>query len=183
MTLPVSPEILLAMLRQERLQHLAARAVIGDDEPGGPLRPRGHPDHLGARGGQPDLRRLQAEVVNRPDRHRLLLGGHDALERWVASFAGLVGDRNDNLASGFDRLGSGVAVATDAHGVTVDGHFARVGHGRKSEAFGYELADLQWLTINAMKSAFLPFDQRLRIISEVIKPGYSSMALETLIRA
>ena len=52
-----------------------------------------------------------------------------------------------------------------------------------SEAFGYHLADLQWLTINAMKSAFLPFDQRLRIINEVIKPGYSSMALETFIRA
>jgi adenosine deaminase len=51
-----------------------------------------------------------------------------------------------------------------------------------SSAFGYTLADLQWLTVNAMKSAFLPFDQRLRIISEVIKPGYASMALEDLIR-
>jgi adenosine deaminase len=51
-----------------------------------------------------------------------------------------------------------------------------------STAFGYTLADLQWLTINAMKSAFLPFDQRLRIISEVIKPGYSSMALSDLMR-
>lgn len=30
MTLPVSPEILLAMLRQERLQHLAARAEADD---------------------------------------------------------------------------------------------------------------------------------------------------------
>ena len=49
-----------------------------------------------------------------------------------------------------------------------------------SEAFGYDLADLQWLTTNAMKSAFLPFDQRLRIISEVIKPGYSALALSDL---
>ena len=45
-----------------------------------------------------------------------------------------------------------------------------------SEAFGYDLADLQWLTINAMKSAFLPFDQRLQIINDVIKPGYAAMA-------
>lgn len=51
-----------------------------------------------------------------------------------------------------------------------------------SMAFGYDLADLQWLTVNAMKSSFLPFDQRLRIISEVIKPGYASMALEDMIR-
>ena len=43
------------------------------------------------------------------------------------------------------------------------------------DAFGYGLADLRWLTINAMKSAFLPFDQRLRIIDEVIKPGYAAL--------
>jgi adenosine deaminase len=40
------------------------------------------------------------------------------------------------------------------------------------EAFGYTLADLRWFTINAMKSAFLPFDERLAIIDSVIKPGY-----------
>ncbi|HEX6886930.1 MAG TPA: adenosine deaminase [Candidatus Nanopelagicales bacterium] len=49
-----------------------------------------------------------------------------------------------------------------------------------SSAFGYTLADLQWLTVNAMKSAFIPFDQRLRIINEVIKPGYAAMALSDL---
>jgi len=51
-----------------------------------------------------------------------------------------------------------------------------------AEAFGYTLADLQWLTVNAMKSAFLPFDQRLRIINEVIKPGYAALALSDLMR-
>jgi adenosine deaminase len=49
-----------------------------------------------------------------------------------------------------------------------------------SEAFDYGLADLQWLTLNAMKSCFLPFDQRLRMINEVIKPGYSAMALSDM---
>ncbi len=43
------------------------------------------------------------------------------------------------------------------------------------EAFGYGLEDLRWFTINAMKSAFLPFDERLTIIDEVIKPGYAAL--------
>jgi adenosine deaminase len=43
------------------------------------------------------------------------------------------------------------------------------------DAFGYGWDDLQWLTVNAMKSAFLPFDERLRIINGVIKPGYASI--------
>ncbi|QIK75531.1 adenosine deaminase [Nocardioides piscis] len=44
------------------------------------------------------------------------------------------------------------------------------------EAFGHDLDDLRWFTINAMKSAFLPFDERLAIIDEVIKPGYAALA-------
>ncbi len=44
-----------------------------------------------------------------------------------------------------------------------------------SGAFGYGLDDLQWFTLNAMKSAFIPFDERLAIINEVIKPTYSSL--------
>jgi adenosine deaminase len=44
-----------------------------------------------------------------------------------------------------------------------------------SEAFGYGLSDLRWFTINAMKSAFLPFDERLTIIDQVIKPGYAAL--------
>jgi adenosine deaminase len=43
------------------------------------------------------------------------------------------------------------------------------------EAFGYTLADLRWFTINAMKSAFLPFDERLAIIDGVIKPEYAAL--------
>jgi adenosine deaminase len=42
------------------------------------------------------------------------------------------------------------------------------------DAFGWGLADMQWLTINAMKSAFIPFDERLRIINE-IKAKYATM--------
>jgi len=44
-----------------------------------------------------------------------------------------------------------------------------------SEAFGYGWDTLQWFAVNAMKSAFLPFDQRLEIIEQVIKPGYDRL--------
>ncbi|WP_127498152.1 adenosine deaminase [Actinoplanes sp. LAM7112] len=44
-----------------------------------------------------------------------------------------------------------------------------------SEAFGWGWAELQWLTINAMKSAFIPYDERLAIINEIIKPGYGKL--------
>jgi adenosine deaminase len=43
------------------------------------------------------------------------------------------------------------------------------------DAFGYDLARLRWFTINAMKSSFLPFDERLAIIDDVIKPGYAAL--------
>jgi adenosine deaminase len=42
-------------------------------------------------------------------------------------------------------------------------------------AFGYGWADLQWFTVNAMKSAFIPFDDRLAIIDGQIKPGYAAL--------
>ncbi|MCU1537814.1 MAG: adenosine deaminase [Humibacillus sp.] len=40
---------------------------------------------------------------------------------------------------------------------------------------GWGLEDLRWVTINAMKSAFLPFDERLALIDDVIKPGYAAL--------
>ncbi|GIJ53570.1 adenosine deaminase [Virgisporangium aurantiacum] len=44
-----------------------------------------------------------------------------------------------------------------------------------AEAFGYGWAELQWFTVNAMKSAFIPFDERLALINEVIKPAYAKL--------
>jgi adenosine deaminase len=43
------------------------------------------------------------------------------------------------------------------------------------ETFGYGWADIRWFTLNAMKSAFLPFDQRLDLIDNVIKPGFDDL--------
>ncbi|GAA2619219.1 adenosine deaminase [Dactylosporangium fulvum] len=44
------------------------------------------------------------------------------------------------------------------------------------EAFGYGWSELQWFTVNAMKSAFIPFDERLALINDVIKPAYAKLA-------
>ncbi len=49
--------------------------------------------------------------------------------------------------------------------------------GALVDTFGWGLDGLQWVTVNAMKSAFCHFDQRLRLIDDVIKPGYARLGL------
>ncbi len=69
------------------------------------------------------------------------------------------------------RLSFRVTVNTDNRlmsGVTLSSEFAAL-----RDAFGYGWSDIQWLTINAMKSAFAPFDERLELINTVIKPGFA----------
>jgi adenosine deaminase len=41
--------------------------------------------------------------------------------------------------------------------------------------FGLAMEDFETITINAMKSAFLPYDQRCKFIYTVIKPGYAKL--------
>ena len=53
--------------------------------------------------------------------------------------------------------------------VTLSSEFHRL-----SEEFGYGWSDIEWLTVNAMKSAFAGFDERLRLINTVIKPGFAT---------
>jgi adenosine deaminase len=48
------------------------------------------------------------------------------------------------------------------------------------DAFGYTLDDMEWITVNSMKSAFIPFDERLAMINDVIKPGYAELKAEWL---
>jgi adenosine deaminase len=48
------------------------------------------------------------------------------------------------------------------------------------DVFGYSLEDMQWFSVNAMKSAFIPFDERLAMINDVIKPGYAELKSEWL---
>lgn len=46
------------------------------------------------------------------------------------------------------------------------------------EHFGCSLDDLEKITINAMKSAFAHYDERIRVIFERIKPGYAKLRSE-----
>ena len=74
------------------------------------------------------------------------------------------------------RLRYRVTVNTDNRlmsGVTLSSEFAAL-----DEAFAIGLGEMEWLTINALKSAFAPFDERLRLINEVVKPGYAHLRAE-----
>jgi adenosine deaminase len=71
------------------------------------------------------------------------------------------------------RLRFRVTVNTDNRlmsAVTLSSEFEAL-----DQAFGIGLGEMEWLTINGMKSAFAPFDERLRIINEVVKPGYAHL--------
>ena len=71
------------------------------------------------------------------------------------------------------RLRYRVTLNTDNRlmsGVSMTSEFAAL-----DAAFGIGLGEMEWLTINALKSAFAPFDERLRLINEVVKPGYAHL--------
>jgi adenosine deaminase len=71
------------------------------------------------------------------------------------------------------RLYFRVTVNTDNRlmsGTSLSEEFAAL-----TEAFGYCWDDLQWFTVNAMKSAFIGFDERLELINGVIKPGFAQL--------
>jgi adenosine deaminase len=71
------------------------------------------------------------------------------------------------------QLGFRITLNTDNRlmsGISLTDEFASC-HG----AFGWDLATMEWVTTNAMKSAFHPFNERLDIITKVIKPGYAAL--------
>jgi adenosine deaminase len=63
-----------------------------------------------------------------------------------------------------NRLMSGISLSSELHGLV--------------ETFGWSWRDLNWLTINAMKSAFCPFEERLALIEGRIKPGFAIFELD-----
>jgi adenosine deaminase len=52
-----------------------------------------------------------------------------------------------------------------------------------ADAFGWGLDDFEWLTVNAMKSAFASFPERLRLINGIIKPRYALMRADATLGA
>jgi adenosine deaminase len=50
-----------------------------------------------------------------------------------------------------------------------------------AETFGLTMDDFETITINAMKSAFLPYDQRCKFIYTVLKPGYARLRQPQLV--
>jgi adenosine deaminase len=61
-----------------------------------------------------------------------------------------------------NRLMSGISLSSELAGLV--------------ETFDWSWRDINWLTINAMKSAFCPFDDRLALIDGRIKPGFAALA-------
>ena len=62
-----------------------------------------------------------------------------------------------------NRLMSNITLSDEYHNAT--------------QAFGLDLDDLEKITINAMKSAFIPYKQRIALIFDVIKPGFAKARL------
>jgi adenosine deaminase len=46
------------------------------------------------------------------------------------------------------------------------------------KSFDWKFVDLQRVTVNALKSSFIPFEERLEIIEKVVKPAYLAISAE-----
>lgn len=46
------------------------------------------------------------------------------------------------------------------------------------KSFNWKFSDLQRVTVNALKSSFIPFEERLEIIEKVVKPAYTQISAE-----
>src|SRR3954451_4553165 len=72
------------------------------------------------------------------------------------------------------RLGFAVTVNTDNRlmsGVSVSGELADV-----AGTFGWTWDDVRTVTERALAAAFLPTEERNRLLAEVVRPGYSALA-------
>jgi adenosine deaminase len=46
------------------------------------------------------------------------------------------------------------------------------------KSFDWKFVDLQRVTVNALKSSFIPFEERLEIIEKIVKPTFLAIAAE-----
>lgn len=122
-------------------------------------------DDIGVDGGAPELGRLAAYV--RDKRIPLEMCPTSNIQTGAAKS---IAEHPIGLLR---QLSFRVTVNTDNRlmsGTTLSEEFAKL-----VEAFGYGWDDLRWFTVNAMKSAFIGFDERLELINRVIKPGFEEL--------
>ncbi len=84
---------------------------------------------------------------------------------------GVVGSVADHPVDLLRRLGFRVTVSTDNRlmsGVSLSSELSAL-----VDAFGYGPAELQRLTVEAASSAFLPDDERVRLVEDVLLPGWA----------
>ena len=84
---------------------------------------------------------------------------------------GVVASVADHPVDLLRRLRFRVTVSTDNRlmsGVSLSSELSAL-----VDAFGYGPTELQQLTVSAAKSAFLPYDERVRLIEDVLVPGWT----------
>jgi adenosine deaminase len=125
-------------------------------------------DIVGAPGGAAELGRLASYVRDR--RIPLEMCPTSNVQTGAAASLrehpiGLLRELSFRVTVNTDnRLMSGVSLSSELLAVAT--------------TFGYGWPDIEWLTLNAMKSAFAHFDERLRLINDVIKPAFAAIREE-----
>ena len=97
----------------------------------------------------------------------LTLSGESRLRNWYESrpFLGTQAPHHSGRMTLRNLLGA------DLH---LGEHLRVYGELINGDAFGWGIDDFEWITINAMKSAFTHFPHRLDVINRVIKPRYAA---------
>jgi adenosine deaminase len=127
-----------------------------------------------------------------------LLGGHDAhgrprcvlgrLAAWIRDSriplelcprsnvqTGAARGISEHPITKLKELGFRVTVNTDNRlmsGTSMSDEFISL-----VDSAGWTMSDLEWVTVNALKSAFIPFDERLYLIEGVVKPGFDALSV------
>src|SRR5690606_10988385 len=114
----------------------ATVAFVGDLLTGGPRRLRRRLQDGGPGIGEAELGRVDVEVGDGQGLHRLLLGGHDALERRVARLVDLLGHADHGGQVGLEVGDAVLGLTVDLDGVALDRHGTGVGELRHAEQFG-----------------------------------------------
>src|SRR4051794_7644879 len=123
------------LLAREELGDLhAAVTLVLAPLAGLPRRARRERHDLAGRPGQPDRACLDTLEVGQGERgDRVLLGGHDALERRVPGLVDLLDHRDDGGQAALDHVVPVLGLPLDRHRAAVDGDLAGAGQLRRAE--------------------------------------------------